>query len=47
MSTAPTISLKPNQLYDIGGKSYTLEELQQNAIDAETYRKAIRELSQR
>lgn len=42
-----TIFLKPNKVYDIGGKSYTLEELRQNAIDAETYRKAIRELSQK
>ena len=45
--SSPTIFLQPGKVYDIGGKSYTLKELQQHAIDAETYRKVIKELSQK
>ena len=40
MTSAPTIFLKDNVLYDLGGKKYTLKELREHAIDS----KILREL---
>lgn len=34
MSSTKTIPLDDTAVYDIGGKVYTLKELQQHAIDA-------------
>ena len=39
-----TVFLTADKVYDIGGKTYTLKELQQHAIDSDTYRKALKEL---
>ena len=33
MSSQP-IFLKPDKVYDLGGKQYTLEELREHAIDS-------------
>ena len=30
----PTISLKEDVLYDLGGRKYTLQELREHAIDS-------------
>lgn len=34
MSSTPTISLRSDVLYDLGGKTYTLKELREHAIDS-------------
>jgi hypothetical protein len=39
-----TVYLSDDQVYDIGGKTYTLQELREHAIDSEQYKKVIREL---
>ena len=39
-----TIFLEPGKVYDLGGKTYTLEELREHAIDSMMYRKQLKEL---
>lgn len=34
MNSTPTIFLKDGVIYDLGGKSYTLNELREHAIDS-------------
>jgi len=34
MNSTPTIFLKDDALYDLGGKKYTLKELREHAIDS-------------
>lgn len=34
MNSTPTIPLKENVLYDLGGKKYTLKELREAVIDS-------------
>ena len=34
MNSTPTISLRSDVLYDLGGKTYTLKELREHAIDS-------------
>lgn len=39
-----TVVLSEDAVYDIGGKVYSLRELQQHAIDSEQYCKMLHEL---
>lgn len=36
------ISLTDDHVYDIGGKTYTLKELREHAIDSHLYREQLR-----
>lgn len=41
-----TILLTDDNVYDIGGKTFTLQELREHAIDSERYQKVLKELSE-
>ena len=38
------IALSEDHVYDIGGKTYTLQELREHAIDSHLYREQLKEL---
>lgn len=42
----PTVPLKHNVLYDLGGRKYTLNQLREQAIDSELYHQTKDELTE-